>query len=133
MRNGENVVITDQIKAKTPVFLEGLHYVIMFYGGRLLSHLCYDIPIVDDDTVVEDFVRLARLNRSACIVMDSDYRNADGNLNQTKKRVLREFEGETCCSWVTKGRTIENYIAEETLNEAIAAVHPRTKQALVWG
>lgn len=125
----DRIYLNYWIKCKAPDLLEGLHYAIMLYGGRLLSHLCYDF---EDGSVVDDFVRLARLNRNACVVIDSDRQTAGDDLNGTKKRILTEFEANSCLVWVTSGRTVENYLPEVVLNKAIASVHPRTKVSLVW-
>ncbi len=114
------------IQAKAPELTEGLHYTIMFYGGRLLAHLCYDNP------EVEDFVTLARLNRSACIVIDSDKDKTHSRINRTKRRVKNDFERNSCLTWVTNGRTIENYIPESDYNEAVAKIHPKTKRHIKW-
>jgi hypothetical protein len=77
-------------------------------------------------------MRLARLNRNAHLVMDSDLHSAGAGLNQTKQRLKADFEDNSRTVWVTQGRTIENYLTEGLLNEAIAAVHPKTKSTLVW-
>lgn len=122
----DRIYLKHWLKAKSPDFIEGLHYIIMFYGGRLLAHLSYDDPEVND------FVHLSRLNRNACIVMDSDKDKARGHINRTKRRVKVDFEHNSCLTWVTSGRTIENYIPEDILNESIAKIHPRTKQTMKW-
>jgi len=128
----DRIYLNHWIQSKDPKLVEGLHYAIMFYGGRLLSHLCYDDPAVLDEAIVTDFVRLARLNRNACVVIDSDRKAAAEDLNATKQRVQAEFEKNGCYVWVTDGRTIENYVPETTLNSVIGNVHPRTKKALAW-
>jgi hypothetical protein len=122
----DRVYINHWIKAKAPSLVEGLHYAIMFYGGRLLSHLSYDDPLVDD------FIRLSCLNRNACIVVDSDRKTAHSPINETKRRVVKDFQSYGCLAWVTKGRTIENYIPEPVLNQAIVKVHPKTHCPLNW-
>ncbi len=98
--------------------IEGLHYSIMFYGGRLMSHLT-----ASDDSSVDDFISLRRLNRNICIMMDSDKSSAGKRINKTKMRIRDEFEEEPGFVWVTKGREIENYIDPITLESAIKAMH----------
>jgi len=98
--------------------VEGLHYSIMFYGGRLMSHLT-----ASDDSSVDDFISLRRLNRNICIMMDSDKSSAGKRINKTKMRIRDEFEEEPGFVWVTKGREIENYIDPITLESAIKAMH----------
>ena len=128
----DRIYIKHWLKAKAPDLVEGLHYILMFYSGRLLSHLSYDGSAADDDPVVNDFIRLARLNRNACIVIDSDRTKEKDDLNGTKQRIQQEFEKEQCFVWITEGRMIENYVAESLLNNAIADVHPRTAKTVVW-
>ena len=112
------------IRHEAPDLTEGLHYSIMFYGGRLLSHLS------GDDPEVEDFISLRRLNRYITIVMDSD-RSAKGKImNETKRRIRDEFEDGQGIAWVTAGREIENYIPPEVLSRAIVSVHPSAKNVL---
>ena len=107
------------IHAKDPDLIEGLHYMIMFYGGRLLSHLSYDSLPADEDSLVTDFISLARLNRNAAIVIDSDRETAEGALNRTKERIREEFERESCLVWITDGRMIENYLPASLLTRLL--------------
>lgn len=96
---------------------EGLHYSIMFYGGRLLSHL------TADDASVSDFIALQRLNRHVAIVIDSDKRKSRDLLNATKSRVLDEIEKTSGFGWLTAGREIENYIPAPEMKGALSIVH----------
>jgi len=123
----DRIYINHWIAGKAPGLSEGLHYAIMFYGGRLLSHLSYDGAASPDDSSLRDFIHLACLNRNACIVMDSDRTTGDAELNQTKQRIQAEFEASRCLVWVTDGRTIENYVPEPLLNGAVKKVHPSAK------
>lgn len=99
--------------------IEGIHYSIMFYGGRLLSHL------TADDPDVSEFISLRRLNRHATILIDSDKDKPGGRLNDTKNRVISEFDDTDSpgFAWVTNGRTIENLVPTDLLTEAVADVH----------
>lgn len=96
---------------------EGVHYSIMFYGGRLLNHL------TADDPDVSEFISLRRLNRSVAIVIDSDKSASRSRINTTKQRVRNEL-AETGFAWVTGGYTIENYVPVDLLHAAIRRVHP---------
>lgn len=78
-------------------------------------------------------MHLARLNRNACIVIDSDRKNGNAELNATKQSVIAEFRKNSCLVWVTGGRTIENYVPEVLLNEAIAHVHPQKGEPIKQG
>ena len=115
------------LKSKNSNLIEGLHYSIMFYGGRLLSHLAFNDP------EVTEFIQLCKLNRNASILIDSDKKTSHTWLNATKKRIIKDFSSNGALTWVTNGRTIENYIPEKTFNSAIAVVHPKTKKYIKWG
>lgn len=97
--------------------VEGIHYSIMFYGGRLLSHLT-----ANDDEVTE-FIKLRSLNQNLCVVMDSDKSSSHAKINDTKKRVINEFEKGKSKAWVTKGREIENYVPFDVLQNAVKRVY----------
>lgn len=102
-----------------PEFIEGIHYSIMYYGGRLLSHL----TARDED--VSEFIELRSLNRNLAIVIDSDKSADSDEINTTKQRIVSEFS-EPAFAWVTKGREIENYIQHQTLQEAVKNVHSKS-------
>ena len=84
---------------------EGTHYQIVFYSGRLLSHLSADTP-----ENVAAGISILNANRNALMLIDSDKRNQQIRLNATKQRIEDEFEKLGAFCWVTKGREIENYI-----------------------
>ena len=100
-----------------PELIEGIHYTIMFYGGRLLSHLSATDPELND------FISLRRLNRNISIIIDSDRRKSRQRLNDTKTRVRKEIDNGPGFAWVTKGREIENYISQSTIEKAIKKIH----------
>lgn len=89
---------------------EGIHYQCMFYGGRLLSHLS-----CDDPDEVEEGIALLRINTNAIILIDSDKRNRQTQLGETKRRIIDEIEALSGIAWVTKGREIENYVPASVL------------------
>jgi len=115
----DRIYLNHWIYALDPSLVEGLHYSIMFYGGRLLSHLSADDPEVGD------FISLRRLNRYIAIVIDSDRSAPKKHINPTKKRVRGEFNKGPGFAWITKGREIENYVKPELLEKAVRAVHPK--------
>lgn len=90
---------------------EGTHYQIIFYGGRLLSHLSAEGP----DAVGEG-VSMLSTNRNAIVVIDSDKRNQQASLNETKKRIQAEFSRLGAICWISKGREVENYISSEVVD-----------------
>jgi hypothetical protein len=104
--------------------VEGTHYSVMFYGGRLLRHLTANDPEVDE------FISLRRLNRHIAILIDSDRSRPSQPLGATKRRVTAEFSAGPGFAWVTHGSTIENYAEPATLAAAVATVHPHAKT--VW-
>jgi putative ATP-dependent endonuclease of the OLD family len=89
---------------------EGLHYSIMFYGGRLLSNLSFEI-----EKTINELIPLLKLNRNAFVLMDRDGFTSKNKLNKTKSRIKGELGEKN--TWVTKGREIENYLTEKTLTK----------------
>ncbi|MEU8132129.1 AAA family ATPase [Streptodolium elevatio] len=108
-----------------PELIEGIHYSIMFYGGRLLNHLSADDPAFDD------FISLRRLNRHMAILIDSDKTTARGRINATKQRLADEFAAAEApgFAWVTKCRTIENYLPIPLRVDALKAVRADARLA----
>lgn len=100
-----------------PEFTEGLHYSIMFYGGRLLNHLSAN------DAEVTDFINLRRLNRHLAVIMDSDRASARAPINKTKSRILQEFSTGGGIGWLTKGREIENYVPPSLIEAALGEIY----------
>jgi predicted ATPase len=107
------------LKEIAPDFMEGIHYSVMFYGGRLAAHVSNE----DIDTLVDSFISLRRLNQRGFILIDSDKPNSAAKLNSTKQRLRKEFDDGPGFAWITKGREVENYIPAEYIKNAI----PRTK------
>ncbi len=113
----DRIYLNHWIKIFAPDLVEGIHYSIMFYGGRLLSHLA-----ADDDEVSE-FIQLRDLNRNVAILMDSDKKHSRDRINETKLRLQRDFSNHGGIAWVTKGREVENYINHARLQEAVKSVY----------
>lgn len=88
-------------------FEEGKHYQFLYYGGRLLSQYS-----AKEET---ELVSIITTNRNAAIVIDSDKKYKSASLNNTKKRIINEFEKLNMFYWVTKGKEIENYIPKEAI------------------
>jgi predicted ATPase len=114
----DRIYIRHWLKAVAPDLAEGIDYSLMFYGGRLLSHLS-----ATEDEAVEDFIKLKSLNRHVCMVIDSDATEAGAKINDTKARVQSEFEESGGGVWITKGREIENYVKPDLIEEAVKARH----------
>lgn len=112
----DRIYLNHWIRAVDPELREGLHYSIMFYGGRLLSHLSAD------DEEVSEFIALRALNRNLAIMIDSDRKNPRSPINETKARVCREINEGGGVAWITKGREVENYVDHATLQAAVQEV-----------
>lgn len=112
----DRIYLNHWIQSKNPDLIEGIHYSIMFYGGRLLSHLSADDP------EVTQFISLRKINRNLAVVIDSDKKSAKSNLNETKTRVSDEIENGEGLVWITAGREIENYIPHSVLSDAVESV-----------
>ncbi len=103
-----------------PKLEEGIDYSIMFYGGKLLSHLTMS------EEALSDFISLRRLNRASAILIDSDKTNSRQHISATKKRIKDEFLADDPApglAWVMKCYTIENYVPFEILKRAVGSVH----------
>jgi predicted ATP-dependent endonuclease of OLD family len=111
------------IKSISPTIVEGIHYSIMFYGGRLASHLSGNYL----DEEIGDFISLRRLNRRGVIVIDSDRDKKGAWINATKKRLQDEFDKGPGYAWITDGREIENYLSSDQVKEAIKKTKPSAK------
>jgi len=109
----DRVYLLHWIKAVDERLVEGVDFSIMFYGGRLLSHLTPNDPEIDT------FISLRRINRNLAIVMDSDRRALGDSINATKQRIVDELLEGGGIGWVTEGREIENYIADEIRRRAL--------------
>jgi hypothetical protein len=120
----DRIYLRHWISSISPELIEGTHYSIMFYGGRLLSHLSANDPEVDD------FISLRRLNRHILIIMDSDKSNPRARLNETKRRVRDEYTINPGFAWVTKGREIENYIPAPLIEAAIRATRSDVNEVI---
>jgi hypothetical protein len=106
------------INALDSTLVEGVHYSIMFYGGRLLSHL------TANDPEVEEFISLRRLNRNIAVLIDSDRKSNNSKINETKQRIQAEFENGSGLAWITDGREIENYLDRNILEKTIREIYP---------
>jgi len=100
--------INKWIEILSPDLKEGLHYTIMFYGGRLLSNLSFDF-----EWLKKEVIPLLKINRNAYVIIDRDGKTIKTKLNETKVRIQKEI-GENRC-WITKGREIENYLSDKIL------------------
>lgn len=117
----DRIYIKYWLQHAAPEFSEGIHYSIMFYGGRLLSHLSGE----ENEIALDEFISLRKLNKRGVIVIDSDKSAAQSQLNSTKKRLIEEFNKGPGFAWVTAGREIENYFSEFELKYGIKKAAPK--------
>lgn len=118
----DRLYIRQWLEAVDPDLIEGIHYSIMWYGGRLLAQLSADDP------EVTDFISLRRINQQLAIVIDSDRSKPGESLIATKLRVRDEFDKGPGFAWITKGREIENYLPPDVVLAAVMEVHPDTER-----
>jgi hypothetical protein len=114
----DRIYLNRWVNELAPDLVEGVHYSVMFYGGRLLSHLSAS------DEEVTEFISLRKLNRNMVVVMDSDRGGSNKPINETKQRIEKEFSSEPGFTWVTAGREIENYLTRETLLTSLKVLDP---------
>jgi predicted ATP-dependent endonuclease of OLD family len=115
----DRVYLNFWLKKGASDLVEGVHYSIMFYGGKLLSHLSGN----DDD--FSELIQLRNLNRNSAIVIDSDRKRKNDPINTTKARLKDEFAKPPGIVWITAGREIENYIEHATLQLAVEKIHAK--------
>lgn len=120
------------IRAVDPDLKEGIDYSIMFYGGRLLSHLSADDDASSSDDI-SALIAVRRLNRNLAIIIDSDKSEESAAINLTKSRINDELKLHGGFSWITSGREIENYVSKELMTEALRSVYPSFDQRYKTG
>ena len=99
-------------------FREGIDYSVMFYGGRLLSHLSMerDEAVETPEDEAAELIQLLRINQHSAILIDSDRTKAGAELNKTKQRIEAECTKSDVFCWITPGREIENTLPETAIN-----------------
>ncbi len=112
----DRIYINAWLNIIAPELKEGLHYSIMFYGGRLLSNLTFDF-----DWFNEDIIPLIKINTNAYVIIDRDGKTMTSKINSTKQRISEEI-GESKY-WITKGREIENYLSDEVIMNWLEEKH----------
>lgn len=108
------------LHAVEPSLVEGIHFSLMFYGGKLAAHVSNAEP----SGGVTEFIQLRRLNRRGAILIDSDRPTSHARLNETKKRLRDEFDQGPGFAWITDGREVENYVPIKSVSEAVSKTIP---------
>lgn len=93
--------------------IEGEDYQFLYYGGKILSHFTADPEAKD-----KNLINILSTNRNSAIVIDSDVCGVKNDINNTKKRIKKEFEDANMFCWITDGKEIENYIPFQAINNA---------------
>lgn len=131
----DRIYLNQWLSLEAPELREGIEYCIMFYGGRLLSHL----SLKRGDCLPcgfprpEDLVPLLRMNQHSIIVMDSDKDEPRARLNKSKGRVRNECRESHVVCWITHGREIENYLPAEAVAQAYEEATGTTPTRLQFG
>lgn len=113
----DRIYVNAWLAAKAPHLKEGLHFSIMFYGGKLLSRL------TAEEETLSDFIQLLPLCRKPAILIDSDKSGGNSAVRPTKLRIQSEFSSINAPCWITDGREIENYYSHADRTAAVNAVH----------
>jgi AAA domain, putative AbiEii toxin, Type IV TA system len=124
----DRIYVHHWIYLLAPDLIEGIHYSIMFYGGKLLRHLSPNDPAAGgvassmQKHEIEEFISLRRVNRHLMVLIDSDKTSAHKWLDPTKRRIKEEFNDPQGpgFAWITKCYTIENYVDPDILRKAVA-------------
>lgn len=112
----DRIYINHWLKILHPELREGIDYSIMFYGGRLLSHLSMDRHSNDaTENGASELIQLLRINQHSAILIDSDIRVAGESVNGTKLRIQEECRKSGVVCWLTPGREIENSLPVEAI------------------
>ncbi|NWE47536.1 AAA family ATPase [Pseudomonas gingeri] len=118
----DRIYINHWLHQAAPELVEGINYSIMFYGGRLLSHLSANDTEPNNEDL-DAFIAVRRLNRNLAIIIDSDKTSEDSIVNATKLRIKEEIEDHGGMAWITAGREIENYISHEKITKALSSAY----------
>lgn len=110
----DRVYVKHWISCVNPELIEGIHFSIMHYGGKLLSGIEASSKIISTS-----LSNVFAINSNFCILMDSDRTRPREKINATKLRIRSECDEADAFSWVTEGRTIENYVPGDTLRQAL--------------
>lgn len=118
----DRIYLNHWLRHKAPELREGIEYSIMFYGGKLLSH----VSTVDlAEELVREFIELRRLNRNIVMLIDSDKESPESLIRDTKLRLKAELENDSRgFIWITEGREVENYLDPDLLEAAVQKAHP---------
>ena len=109
-------------------YREGIDYTVMFYGGRLLSHLSMERDRVAETKEDEgaELIQLLKINQHSAILIASDRGKAADMINPTKERIKTESAASGVFCWITPGREIENCLPVPAIEAAFGALAEKT-------
>lgn len=128
----DRIYLQHWIKSMAPKLREGVDFSIMFYGGRLLSHLHAEDPDSANEDI-QSLIAVRQLNRHLAVVIDSDKDSESKTINTTKSRVIEELSKNGGFGWLTDGREIENYIPKVLMTKALQVTYPRFANRIKTG
>lgn len=97
-------------------FAEGSDYQFLYYGGKLLFHYTA--------SEVAEKINFLYVNRNAAVIIDSDKKDGQADVNATKKRVRKELNEHGLMCWITQGKEIENYLSSRVIGAAFGPKAP---------
>lgn len=124
----DRTYINKWLQLKFPELKEWIHYSIMFYWWRLLSHLSFKNA---NSNEVNSFIEILKINQNAFVMIDRDGKTAWVKINSTKSRILAELWINTC--WITDWIEIENYLNWWILTKWLSRKHNYTWSSLTIG
>ncbi len=82
--------INKWLEILAPDLKEGLHYSIMFYGGRLLANLSFD-----SESFNKEVIPLLKINRNAFVIIDRHFGQRHGCFRHHRldKTIFQDFLG----------------------------------------
>lgn len=104
----------------SPELIEGIHFVIVFYGGKLLSNLNALDSVYSE---FSDLINMLHVCRHAAVLVDSDKGANNAPIRGTKKRIEDEIRKVGGFFWITHGREIENYYDFRSREAALRSVY----------
>jgi len=111
----DRIYLNRWINLLFPDLIEGIDYSVMFYGGKLLSHLSMDRDTLPSPA---DLIPLLRINQKSVIMIDSDRKKGGARISNTKIRIRSECNQNNIYCWITDGKEIENYLTNTSVSQA---------------
>lgn len=111
----DRIYLNRWINLLYPDLIEGIDYAVMFYGGKLLSHLSM---VRDTFPNPADLIPLLRINQQSVIIIDSDRKKTGDRISNTKIRIRSECDENNIYCWITDGKEIENYLTNTSVSHA---------------